>query len=176
LSTAFARLLAAIGQIGNSLFDASANQAPGITAANPVPRAPFQFDAPSIVQRTQTHELRISSETPIAGFLDYTAGAFFRHTKNQVNVVQLASFLPGSFGSTLAPPNPGFYDPKYTLQVAPDGVRVAMIIRTGSSTRIQVAAISKRMKLSVPANTAPHQIRSMENMQTCAIRERESRE
>jgi iron complex outermembrane recepter protein len=102
---------------GNSFLDAPANQAPGITAANPVPRVPFQFDTPSIFQTVQTHELRLSSETPIAGFMDYTAGAFFKHTQNQVNVVQLASFLPGSFGSTLAPPNPGFYDPKYTLPI-----------------------------------------------------------
>jgi iron complex outermembrane recepter protein len=100
----------------NYLIDA-ANQVPGITAANPVPRVAFQFDTPSIVQTTQTQELRISSETPIADLFDYTAGGFFRHTHNQVNVVQLASFLPGSFGSPLGAPDPLHYDPKYTLQL-----------------------------------------------------------
>jgi iron complex outermembrane recepter protein len=102
---------------GDGALAANANQAPGITAENNIPRVPFQFDTPSIIQHVQTQELRISSETPIADLFDYTAGAFFKHTHNQVNVVQLASFLPGSFGSPLAPPNPNFYDPKYTLQV-----------------------------------------------------------
>jgi hypothetical protein len=40
-----------------------------------------------------------------------------------------------------------------TLQVAPDGVRVAMIIRTASSTRIQVAAISKSNAFTYLAQT-----------------------
>jgi hypothetical protein len=40
-----------------------------------------------------------------------------------------------------------------TLQVAPDGVRVAMIIRVGSSTRIQVAATSKSNAFTYLAQT-----------------------
>jgi iron complex outermembrane recepter protein len=97
----------------------AANQAPGITAANPIPREASQFDTPNVTQHTQTQELRLSSETPIFGFMDYTAGGFFRFTKNDVNQVQLASFFPGSFGAYLPPssPNPFFYDPKYTLQL-----------------------------------------------------------
>jgi iron complex outermembrane recepter protein len=105
---------------GNGALASEANQAPGITAANPIPRLPFQFDTPSIIQHTQTQELRISSETPIAGFMDYTAGGFFRHTHNQVNVVNAASFLPGSFGTPLAPANPFTYNSQYTLPVAID--------------------------------------------------------
>jgi iron complex outermembrane recepter protein len=101
---------------GNFGIDA-ANQVPGITASNPIPRQAFQFDTPSIIQHTNTQELRISSETPIADLFDYTAGGFFRHTHNQVNVVQLASFLPGSFGSPLGAPNPNIYNPNYTLQL-----------------------------------------------------------
>jgi iron complex outermembrane receptor protein len=105
---------------GNSFVGDGGNQAPGITAANPIPRVAFQFDTPSIIQHTQTQELRLSSDTPIAGFLDYTAGGFFRHTHNQVNVVQLASFLPGSFGSTLGLPDPFTYNSQYTLPIAID--------------------------------------------------------
>jgi iron complex outermembrane receptor protein len=106
---------------GNSFLIDPANQAPGITASNPVQRIPFQFDTPSVVQHVQTQELRIASETPVfSGLMDYTAGAFFKHTHNQVNVVQLASFLPGSFGSPLAANNPFTYNPQYTLQLAID--------------------------------------------------------
>jgi iron complex outermembrane receptor protein len=101
---------------GSGGIDAG-NQVPGMTAANPIPRQDFQFSVPSIIQHTQTQELRLSSETPIAGFLDYTAGGFFRHTHNQVNVVQLASFLPGSFGSPLGAPDPFTYNSQYTLQL-----------------------------------------------------------
>jgi iron complex outermembrane receptor protein len=93
----------------------SANQVPGMTAANPVPFEPFQFDTPSVTQHTQTQELRLSSETPIFGFLDYTLGGFFRYTKNQVDTVQLATFFPGAFGTPLAAPDPFIYNPKYTL-------------------------------------------------------------
>ena len=95
----------------------TADQVPGITAANAIPLEAFQFDRPSTIERTQTHELRLTSETPLWGFMDYTVGGFFRHTVNAVNVVQLASFFPGSFGSPLAAPNPFTYDPKYTLQL-----------------------------------------------------------
>ncbi len=94
-----------------------ANQAPGINAENPIPMVPFQFDVPSTTERTQTQELRLSSETPIYGFLDYTVGGFFRHTANEVETVQLASFFPGSFGSPLGEPNPFVYNGKYTLHL-----------------------------------------------------------
>jgi iron complex outermembrane receptor protein len=95
------------------------NQVPGLTAANPIPLEPSQFSTPSIVERTQTQELRLSSETPIWGFMDYTAGAFFRFTKNAVNTVQLADFLPGAFGppEPIAAPDPFIYNSKYTLQL-----------------------------------------------------------
>jgi iron complex outermembrane recepter protein len=94
-----------------------ANQVPGINAGNEIPLKSFQFNTPSIIQHTQTHEIRLSSETPIWGFMDYTVGGFFRYTKNAVETVQLASFFPGSFGSPLGLPNPSIYDPKYTLQL-----------------------------------------------------------
>ena len=64
----------------------------------------------------QTDELRVSSETPVFGFLDYTVGGFYKHTKNEVNVVQIASYLPGSFGPG-ASANPAIYSPNYTLQL-----------------------------------------------------------
>jgi iron complex outermembrane recepter protein len=98
----------------------AANQVPGINAGNEIPLEPFQFYTPSIIQHTQTHELRLSSESPLWGFMDYTVGGFFRYTKNSVNVVQLASFFPGAFGSPLGAPDPFTYDPKYTLQLAVD--------------------------------------------------------
>jgi iron complex outermembrane receptor protein len=108
-------------ELNNGDGNSGGNQVPGITAANPVPRQPFQFDTPSTVQHTQTDELRISSETPyFNGLLDYTAGLFYRRTNNQVNVVQLASFLPGSFGTPTAPSNPFIYHSKYTLQLIID--------------------------------------------------------
>jgi iron complex outermembrane recepter protein len=100
----------------NSLVD-SANQVPGITNANPVPRQDFQFYTPGDIEHNSTHELRIASETPIADFIDYTAGAFFRRTYNQVNNVQVATFLPGSFGSPLGAPDPFTYNPNYTLPI-----------------------------------------------------------
>jgi iron complex outermembrane receptor protein len=104
-------------QLNNGDGSLAANQVPGITAANPIPRKSFQSDTPSTTQRTQTDELRIASETPIFGFLDYTAGAFYRHTGNEVNVVQNPTFLPGSFGPPSAAANPFIYNSKYTLQV-----------------------------------------------------------
>jgi iron complex outermembrane receptor protein len=96
----------------------AANQAPGITQNNAIPRQAFQFNTPSITERTQTDELRLSSDTPLFGFLDYTVGSFYRHTVNEVNVVQIASFLPGSFGSpALGPDTPFEYNSKYTLPI-----------------------------------------------------------
>jgi iron complex outermembrane receptor protein len=88
------------------------NAAPGVNAANPIP----WDNVPYTTQRTQSHEFRISSETPFFGFFDYTAGVFYRDTLNQVDAVQGTSFLPGAFGSPLGLANPFFYDPAYTLQ------------------------------------------------------------
>ena len=82
----------------SSSFPLTANQVPGITGENPIPLVPFQFNTPSSLERTQTHELRLTSETPLWGFMDYTVGGFFRATANSVYVAQLADFLPGSFG------------------------------------------------------------------------------
>lgn len=103
--------------INNSDQVDTAHQIPGITAANPIPRLPFQFDTPSTAQYANTDEFRLSSETPLFDFVDYTAGFFYRDTRNTVNTVQLASFLPGSFGSPLSVSNPFTYDPNYTLQL-----------------------------------------------------------
>jgi iron complex outermembrane recepter protein len=99
------------------LENSAANQVPGITAENPIPRKDFQFDTPSIYQTVQTHELRIASETPLWGFMDYTAGGFFKHTQNSVNVVQLATFFPGAFGPPPAS-DPFIYSADHTLQLA----------------------------------------------------------
>ena len=68
--------------INNSDAPDTANQVPGITAANPIPRLPFQFNTPSTAQYAQTDELRVSSETPLFDFMDYTAGFFYRDTRN----------------------------------------------------------------------------------------------
>jgi iron complex outermembrane recepter protein len=95
----------------------AANQMPGATAANAIPLQAFQFSTPSISEQTQTHELRLSSETPLWGLMDYTVGGFFRYTQNAVNTVQIASFLPGSFGSPLGLPSPFIYDPHSTLEL-----------------------------------------------------------
>ena len=103
--------------INNSDETDTAHQLPGVTTANPIPRLPLQFGTPSTTQYAQTDEFRVSSETPLFDFLDYTAGFFFRDTRNEVNNVQLASFLPGSFGSPLGASDPFTYDPKYTLQL-----------------------------------------------------------
>jgi iron complex outermembrane receptor protein len=102
---------------GDSYLLNAANQIPAITTANPVPREPSQFQTPSTEQQTTTSELRIASETPIFGFMDYSAGGFYKRTHNSVEVVQLASYLGGSFGSPLAPANPFIYNPNYTLQL-----------------------------------------------------------
>jgi iron complex outermembrane receptor protein len=88
------------------------NQYPAVNAADPIPL----INVPYTTQRSQSHELRISSESPFFGFLDYTAGAFYRDTQNQVDAVQGTTFLSGSFGSPFAAPNPNIYDPAYTLQ------------------------------------------------------------
>ncbi len=101
--------------LNNSDFADTAHQIPGITAANPIPREPFQFNTPASTQYAQTDEFRVSSETPLFGFMDYTVGAFYRNTRNEVDSAQLASFLPGAFGSPFAGNNPSVYNPKYTL-------------------------------------------------------------
>ena len=93
------------------------HQIPGITADNPIPRQAYQFDTPAAAQWTQTDELRFSSETPLFGFMEYTAGLFYRNTRNEVEVGQFASYLPGSFGSPLGASNPYVYDPLYSLQL-----------------------------------------------------------
>jgi iron complex outermembrane receptor protein len=103
--------------INNSEYADTAHQAPGITAANKIPRQPSQFETPSTSQYAQTDELRVASETPVFGLVDYTAGVFYRNTRNNVDTVQLAAFLPGSFGSPLRASDPFTYDPKYTLQL-----------------------------------------------------------
>jgi iron complex outermembrane receptor protein len=101
---------------GGNMSDA-AHQVPGISADNPIEREAFQFSTPFTDQQSQSDELRIASESPIFGIMDYTAGFFHRDTRAAVNFVQLASFLPGSFGSPLAVPNPFIYNPNYTLQL-----------------------------------------------------------
>ena len=104
--------------LNNSDAPDTANQVPGITATNRIPRLPFQFNTPSVAQYAQTDELRVASETPLFDFMDYTAGFFYRDTRNTVNTTQLASFLPGSFGSPLAAASdPFIYNPNYTLQL-----------------------------------------------------------
>jgi outer membrane receptor protein involved in Fe transport len=103
--------------INNSDDTDTAHQVPDITAANPIPRLPSQFDTPSSSQYAQTDEFRVSSETPLFDFMDYTAGLFYRNTRNEVNTTQLATFLPGSFGSPLGASSPYTYDPNYTLQL-----------------------------------------------------------
>ncbi len=103
--------------INNSDYADTAHQAPGISAANPISRVPLQFQVPSSAQHFQSDEFRVSSDTPLFGFIDYTAGFFYRNTRNEVNTVQLASFLPGSFGSPLGAADPFTYNPNYTLQL-----------------------------------------------------------
>jgi iron complex outermembrane recepter protein len=76
-----------------------------------------QFRLRSSDEQTQTNELRIASEAPVFGFLDYTAGFFSRNTRNEVDVVQLATFLGGSFGPATATPNPFIYNPGDTLSL-----------------------------------------------------------
>ena len=61
----------------------AANQVPGINAANRDSQSTLSSSiTPSTTQRTQTDELRLASETPIFGFMDYTVGGFFRHTSD----------------------------------------------------------------------------------------------
>jgi iron complex outermembrane receptor protein len=96
----------------------AAHQAPGIDAANQIPRPSLSTPTPFFTnEQTQSDEVRIASETPIFGFLDYTAGFFYRNTRDAVDVVQLASFNAGSFGSPLAAANPFIYNPNYTLNL-----------------------------------------------------------
>jgi iron complex outermembrane receptor protein len=95
-----------------------AHQAPGIDPASEIPRPSLSTPTPFFSdEQTQSDELRIASETPIFGFLDYTAGVFYRNTRDAVDVVQLASYLGGSFGSPLGAPNPFIYNPNYTLNL-----------------------------------------------------------
>ena len=101
----------------NVPFNDPANQAPGITAANPIPLAPGVPPGPTTQQFEQTDELRVASESPLFGFMDYTGGVFFRNTRAEVNSPQLADFLPGSFGSPSGAADPNIYNPKYTLEL-----------------------------------------------------------
>jgi iron complex outermembrane receptor protein len=71
------------------------------------------------VQRT--HELRLSSEERIAGFIDYTAGVFYSKSTIDTFLRQPANFLPGAFGSPLTPPaNPNAFNSRYQLDTAID--------------------------------------------------------
>jgi iron complex outermembrane recepter protein len=103
--------------INNSDLADIAHQVPGITAANPIPRKAFQLTTPSSVEYFASHEFRVSSETPLFGWMDYTAGFFYRNTRNEVNVVQPAAFLPGTFGSPLAASDPTIFNSNYLLQL-----------------------------------------------------------
>ncbi len=102
---------------GSSDTNTPSNQIAGITAANPIPRQASQLEQPNVTLRTHTDELRIASETPLFGFLDYTAGGFYRESTDEVYAVQVASYLPGSFGSPLAAANPFAYNSRYTMQL-----------------------------------------------------------
>jgi iron complex outermembrane recepter protein len=106
--------------INNTDATDTAHQVPGITATNPIPREAYQFTTPSTGQYSQSDEFRVSSETPLFGFMDYTAGFLYHEIRNEVTVGQLASFLPGSFGSPLAPSTPNIYNPNYTLNLVID--------------------------------------------------------
>jgi len=105
-------------QLTSGSITDGAHQAPGIDAANQIPRPSLSTPTPFFSdEQTQSDELRIASETPVFGFLDYTAGFFYRNTRDAVDVVQLASFNGGSFGSPLAAANPFIYNPNYTLNL-----------------------------------------------------------
>ncbi len=101
--------------VGNSVIPG--NQVPGITAANPIPYLQFQEDTPASVEHTRTHELRVSSETPLLGFIDYTVGFFYRNTGNEVDSIQAPVFLPGSNGSPLAAQSPFVYNSLFTMPI-----------------------------------------------------------
>lgn len=92
-----------------------ANQAPGINAGNMVPYFVVP-NTPLAITKVQTDELRLSSETPLFGLLDYTVGLFYRDETDTGDSTFVAAFLPGSFGSPLGNTNPFVYNPAYTWQ------------------------------------------------------------
>lgn len=53
-----------------------------------------------------THELRLSSDDPISGLIDYTAGVFYLDEEISNSVNNGKSFRSGAFGSPLGAPSP----------------------------------------------------------------------
>lgn len=96
-----------------------ANQAPGINADNRIQN----FNYPYTTQRTITQEVRLSSDEPDR-LWDYTAGVFYRRTRNQVDVVQNGGFTPGAFGAPGTTPDPFVYHPQYTIFPLVDSPKV----------------------------------------------------
>jgi iron complex outermembrane recepter protein len=61
-----------------------------------------------------THEIRLSS-AKTGGLIDYTIGYFYSKSPSKTGGGQIASFLPGAFGSPAAPANPSFLNTRFSL-------------------------------------------------------------
>jgi iron complex outermembrane receptor protein len=61
-----------------------------------------------------THEIRLSS-VGSDRLIDYTVGYFYSKAPSKTGGTQVASFLPGSFGSPGAPANPRVLDSRFSL-------------------------------------------------------------
>jgi iron complex outermembrane receptor protein len=61
-----------------------------------------------------THEIRLSS-VGSDRLIDYTVGYFYSKAPSRTGGTQVASFLPGSFGSPGAPANPRVLDSRFSL-------------------------------------------------------------
>jgi iron complex outermembrane receptor protein len=66
-------------------------------------------------QTRTSHEIRLSSTTAPGRMFDYTVGAYGELVRAKGQVEQVASQLPGAFGSPLLAPDPTAYNGKYAL-------------------------------------------------------------
>lgn len=72
------------------------------------------FQNLTTVTKQTTHEVRLSS-AKTGGLFDYTIGYFYSKAPSLTAGGQIASFLPGAFGSPGAPANPSVLNMRFTL-------------------------------------------------------------
>ena len=105
---------------GDCVLDNPANQVPGMTAANPVPRIPSQFTRRLSFSTCRPKSCASHPRRPSRASWTTRRAASTSTRRISEQRGSSRSFLPGSFGSPLGLPDPFTYDSKYTLPLLID--------------------------------------------------------
>jgi len=73
-----------------------------------------------VAQEQTTQEIRLSSDKPLRGLLDYMIGAYYSWQNNGGHIVNTGPLLPGAFGDPAGPPDFAHFNPRYQAPVIID--------------------------------------------------------